>query len=500
MSPVAKALEIATKIFQYPSLKPHQFRVMEDFLSGEDLLFIAPTGSGKSVCYQIPALIWPGTLIVISPLIALMNEQVSKLKALGIKAECLHSAMDKEQLLQTFQLLKNGAFKLIYVTPERLVQNNFLRFLETIHISGFAIDEAHCILHWGDDFRPEYERLSIIKSKFPHVPIMALTATATPAQQQLIIDKLKISAKKHIHSAFKENIHYQVLACQDLKAQLINILHQHPRQSGIIYCATRQRAENLSRYLYSKDIPAFCYHAGLSPELRQHQQQLFQEQKQSIMVATSAFGMGIDKKDIRFVIHYDIPARLDQFIQESGRAGRDGQMAHSYLLYHPELFLQFNLWNLKQYHVEKQQPMLDEFQLMTKMTAMRQCFPQQILNYFENQNQDACQICHACQTQKAIDMTSILQLLSCINQMGINTPWGLVVDVLIGKKSNKTKPHQNLTSFGLGQSQEKWFWYDLLCQAYANGWIKLIIKNESIDWQLTISSQKLLAHEAITNN
>ena len=475
---------ITREIFQLQSLQPHQQLIIADVLKQHDLLVVSPTGSGKSLCYQIPGIILPGTFVIISPLIALMTEQVCHLKKLGIAAECFHSGLDKTTQQSIISQLKDQQLKIFYVSPERVVQSYFLHQLKSILLSGFAIDEAHCILHWGQDFRPGYEQLTQLKKHFPTIPVMALTATATPKQQDEIIEQLQLNAKKHIHSAYKANIDYQVISTEDLRTSLKNILQRHPMQSGIVYCSSRQRVEHIYYYLQKTNIPVTYYHAGLESGQREAQQKQFYQQPDGVMVATMAFGMGVDKKNIRFIIHQDLPGRLDQYVQESGRAGRDGDPATSYILYHPELFFQFNLWRIGKAKTTIQPELIEELRMVAQTVSLNDCFKKTIFYYFEHITIPPCGTCHACLKGINVFNDDALKLLSCIYRMKNHADWDNVVDVLLGVLSPKTKNFHQLSTFGIGCSQGKWYWYHLLCQLFAKNWISLRIDTIS-KWHIT---------------
>jgi ATP-dependent DNA helicase RecQ len=488
--------KIAYQVFHFESLKHHQRSIIEDVLAGHDILVVSPTGSGKSLCYQIPALLFSGTFIVISPLIALMNDQVHQLKCKGIAADCLHSNMDKEQQLLVLQQLKQQKIKLLYISPERLIQPYFLNQLQSISISGFAIDEAHCILHWGQDFRPEYEQLTILKTSFPNIPVLAFTATATPKQQQDIIEQLQIDAKKHIYATYKEHIGYEVIQTNNLKTTCLKLCHQHPLQAGIIYCSSRQRVESLYQYLNELKLPVLKYHAGLSPEQKEYHQALFMQDEPKIMIATMAFGMGVDKKNIRYIVHYDVPGRLDQFIQESGRAGRDSETAKSYLLYYPELFFQFNLWRIQKANPWKRYELIHDLKIMAKIISLNQCIKQSIFDYFEHIKIPACGECHACINPQHECKEDTLKLLSCIYRMKQDAHWDKVTDVMMGILHNKTIPFKTLSTFSIGQHQTKWYWFDLLCRLYAKQWIEFKF-NHQVVWSITPTGLYFLKHQKL---
>ena len=483
--------------FKLHRLKPQQIAIIKDFLNHHDILAVLPTGSGKSLCYQLPALIKPGLFIVISPLIALMVEQVDRLKNLNIAAECLHSNLNVEQQNQIIQQLSN--IKLLYISPERLLTQSFFKIMRNLNISGFAIDEVHCMLHWGADFRPEYDALKHLKKYFPNQPMMALTATATQKQQIAIIEHLQIKPKQHIYSAYKPNIQYQVIATSHIHQKTLEIVQQHPAQNGIIYCATRRRVEFIQKFLQSNGIPALGYHAGMTAEERLEQQNRFVNSENQVMVATLAFGMGVDKQDIRYIIHADLPGRLDQLIQETGRAGRDGQTASSYLLYHPEQFLQLNLWRFQKASPLLHAEMVEDLQKMSIFLNSQQCFRGLIAEHFEGEVLPACGECERCVNPKhppnfATD--DVLKLLSTIYRAQSTGTWDCVVDILLGVHNTKTSAYLNLSTYGIGQHLTKFEWYICLNYLFAMQWIHLMPQTHPT-WQLSLQGIKILKSQII---
>jgi ATP-dependent DNA helicase RecQ len=478
---------LAQSIFQIETLKPYQVAIIDDVLAQKDLLIILPTGSGKSLCYQLPGLILAGCYIVVSPLIALMEEQVFKLKAKNIQAEFIHGGLSPERIQNILSQAKTAELKFLYLTPERLLQTKFLNELSQINISGFAIDEAHCILHWGQDFRPEYQRLSLLKTKFPKIPIMALTATATTKQQNFICQKLKLMATKHVYPVYKPNIQFKILAQNQQKTSIFEILNQHYNQTGIIYCASQKRVELIYQTLKNADFNVLAYHAGMGYQQREEAHQAFHHQEANIMVATLAFGMGVDKPNIRFIIHLDAPGRLDQFIQESGRAGRDSQLAHHYVIYHPYQFLLFNLWRIQKAKPAIQTELLDDLKIMSRFLSEIQCFPQLIHEYFEEQYLTNCDNCSPCQKQQLSDQSLDFQkLISCIYHLKQQAAWEDVVDVLLARAPE----WEHLSTYGIGRDRSKQDWYNLLIQLFAQNLIQLktlphphwCISNEGAKW------------------
>ena len=480
-------LETLAKLkFNLSTLKPFQQAIIQDFLHGHDVLVISPTGSGKSLCYQLPALILPGTFIIISPLIALMQDQIHKLKHRQIEAECLHADLPREVQQDILKKVKNQAIKLLYVSPERLLQPMFLSFLKQQTLSGFAIDEVHCMLQWGHDFRPEYQGLAKLKQWFPKIPIMALTATASPKNQQKIIGELQLHAKKHIQPIHRENIVFSLIDKIHSSIKLEDLCQKHLNQSGLIYTASRQKVDSIYQRLHSQGYPVLRYHAGLTPDEKNQQLKQYLSDKEHIMVATMAFGMGVDKQNLRYVIHLDIPGRFDQFIQEAGRIGRDGQKAHSYLLFHPGQYLQLNLWRLKKIHPAVFQEELYDFQQMTAFLHSSLCFSQWIHAYFGQENFENCGQCQRChnRVQNSPNRQDMLMLLSCIYRMQDSAHHAMIIEVMMGKKVARTQAFEKLTTFGLGQHQSSLYWQHLLCQLFANDDIQLRCQ-QSLAWQLT---------------
>ncbi len=480
-------LETLAKLkFNLSALKPFQQAIISDFMHGHDILIISPTGSGKSLCYQLPALLLPGTFIIISPLIALMQDQVYKLKQKNIEAEFLHAELSREEQKEILDKVQNQKTKLLYISPERLLQNSFLSFLKQQQISGFAIDEVHCMLQWGQDFRPEYQGLSKLKNIFPNVTIMALTATANPKQQQQIIQELKLSAKKHIHSIHRQNIAYEVINTGQTKANLEMICQKHSKQSGIIYTASRQRVDSIYQFLKDKGYPVLRYHAGMSVLDKNEQMNQFIKSDSNIMIATIAFGMGVDKSNIRFVLHLDVPGRFDQLIQEIGRVGRDGLNASSYLLFHSGNFLQFNLWRIQKSHPKIFEEQMNELQIMSQFLYSSACFETLIAKYFEDIHKDACGKCQRClhKTPTTIPTEDVLKLLSCIYRLQNNANLKLIIDVMQGINPARTKEFEHLSTFGIGQHQTASYWQSLVCFLFSKNLITIQDQN-SMAWHLT---------------
>lgn len=480
-------LETLAKIkFNLNAIKPFQQAIIKDLLHGHDVFVISPTGSGKSLCYQLPALILPGTFIIISPLIALMQDQIQKLKQRDIQADCLHADLSREMQQKILEKVENQAIKLLYVSPERLLQPFFLSFLKRQTISGFAIDEVHCMLQWGHDFRPEYQGLSKLKQWFPQTPIIALTATANPKNQLKIIEQLQLQAKKHIQSIYRENIEITIINKTQTSLKLENLCQRHLGQSGIIYSASRQKVDSVYQRLKNQGYSVLRYHAGMSADEKNQQLHKFLNSDEHIMIATIAFGMGIDKPNLRYVIHLDVPGRLDQFIQEVGRIGRDNQKSYSYLLFHPGQYLQLNLWRLQKTHANIFHDEIDDFQKMTSFLHSQQCFKTLILDYFGQGPVSTCGQCQRCQEQSKALYSSedMLKLISCIYRMGNEADYKKLMEVMLGQKNTRTQSFEHLSTFGIGQHQNLIYWQERLTALFANHDIR-IGDPQTLAWQLT---------------
>ncbi len=462
------AHEVLKSYYGFDSFRPPQEAIVHDLIGGQDLLVLMPTGGGKSLCYQIPALLRDGVGIVVSPLIALMEDQVSALTLLGIRAAYYNSSLSASESRSVLAKLYNQTLDLLYIAPERLVTPTFIERLRTCSIALFAIDEAHCISQWGHDFRPEYSALGMLKQHFPAVPVIALTATADNQTQKDIIKKLNYVPKQYIASFNRPNIHYQVVTKQNPMKQLSFFLQTLSQQSGIIYCGTRAGVEDVATKLQTLQYRARAYHAGLSHHERREVQSLFRYDQIDIVVATIAFGMGIDKPNVRFVIHYDLPKNIESYYQETGRAGRDGAPARAILLYRPGDSARLRSW-IDDLSVESQQRV--EHQKLNHMLAFAEsthCRRQILLSYFNETVESACNYCDVCDNPpKTADATEDAQkFLSCIYRLKQNFGMNYIIDVLRGSESEKIKQfnHQGLSTFGIGKDKSSAYWKHLAWQ------------------------------------
>ena len=441
--------------FGYDEFRYPQKEIITDVLSKKDVFVLMPTGGGKSLCYQLPALMQEGLTIVVSPLIALMKDQVDSLKQNGINAEFFNSSLTSSEKDRVRSQLIEKQITLLYVAPERLMQDSFLEILQTLNISLFAIDEAHCISEWGHDFRPEYRKLSKIKSLFPEIPIIALTATATPRVKEDIQKQLKLgNASKYQASFNRENLFYSIKEKDDSLTQCLELIKKHVGESGIIYCHSRNNVEKLTEKLQLKGVNALAYHAGLEDDIRKKNQDRFIKEETIVMVATVAFGMGIDKPNVRFVIHADLPSNLERYYQETGRAGRDGLNSDCLLLFSlgdREKIKHFI--NLKP--DEREQEVANaQLRQMIGYAQNSNCRRLSLLEYFgEPFPNKKCSYCDNCLNPKEkFDATVVSQkILSCIFRVNQRFGTKYIADVLTGKRSAKIQEnrHDNLSTFNI---------------------------------------------------
>jgi ATP-dependent DNA helicase RecQ len=473
---ITQAKEILQHQFGYDSFRMNQQPAIEAVLARKDCVVLMPTGGGKSLCYQIPALLLDGLTLVVSPLIALMKDQVDALKSNGIEAAFLNSTQSGQQQGEVFRAIREGKLKLLYVAPERLLQSGdqFLEYLRGINVSLFAIDEAHCISSWGHDFRPEYLQLAKLKQNFPHIPLIALTATADKLVRRDIIERLHIhNAALFVSSFNRPNIFYAVEPKKNHYAKLLNYLGQRKEQSGIIYCLSRKAVESLAADLRDEGFTALPYHAGLDKETRDKNQELFLKDEVKIIVATIAFGMGIDKSNVRFVIHCDVPKNIESYYQETGRAGRDGLQSEALLFFSWGDVQKLEDFARVEGNAEQTEIMLKKLRIMGNFGDLKTCRRKFLLNYFSEETVTACGHCDNCQTEfERFDGTIIAQkALSAVARTGQKFGMSYLIDFLRGSEAKTIREeHKALKTYGVGAdiARENWFEYfrDLIGQGY----------------------------------
>lgn len=468
------ATSVLKQYFGYDAFRGLQENIIQDILNTTDVLVLMPTGGGKSLCYQIPALLREGVAIIVSPLIALMEDQVAALILLGIRAAFYNSSLNPEESRQVLSKLHNNQIDLLYIAPERLITPAFLSRLADCDIALFAIDEAHCISQWGHDFRPEYADLGKLKSHFPQVPLIALTATADKQTRLDIIAKLNYQPQVYIASFNRPNIHYQVITKENPDKQLALFLKDMGSQAGIVYCGTRAQVERVAAKLIAKGFAARAYHAGLAHSERREVQTLFRYDRIDIVVATIAFGMGIDKPNVRFVVHYDLPKNIEGYYQETGRAGRDGLPSKALLLYNPGDAARLRSWVMA---IEDENKQLIENNKLNHMIAFAEashCRRHILLQYFDEEAHSACKKCDICDNPpRKEDMTLETQkFLSCIYRVQQNYGLTSIIEILRGSQTEKIKRARldELSTYGIGKEEPASFWKHLAWQLMHQGY------------------------------
>jgi ATP-dependent DNA helicase RecQ len=473
------ALQVLRRVFGYDSFRGPQQEVIEHVIAGGDALVLMPTGGGKSLCYQIPALVRDGVGVVISPLIALMQDQVDALRALGVRAGFLNSTQDYESQRLVESAFVSGELDLLYLAPERLRGEQTLRLLDRGTISLFAIDEAHCVAQWGHDFRPDYLALSALHERWPTVPRIALTATATEATHTEIAARLNLADARHVVASFdRPNIQYRIVPKAEPKRQLLDLLRgEHAGDAGIVYCLSRASVEKTAEFLVDNDIPALPYHAGLEARTRAHHQSRFLREDGLVMVATIAFGMGIDKPDVRFVAHLDLPKSVEGYYQETGRAGRDGLPSTAWLAYGlQDVVQQRKLIDSSEGDVAHRRKLDSHLDAMLALCETVTCRRIRLLEYFGQQG-EPCGNCDTCLTPpESWDGTIAAQkLLSAVfrlkNERRQKFGAGHLIDILLGKKTAKViqHDHDTLTVFGIGVELREIEWRGVVRQLLAQG-------------------------------
>ncbi|WP_342304028.1 DNA helicase RecQ [Methanolobus sp. ZRKC5] len=455
------------KYFGYSDFRPLQEDIINDVLDDKDTFVLMPTGGGKSLCYQLPALLKDGITVVVSPLISLMKDQVDSLTESGVDAAYLNSTLKPAESRRIYEELKSGEIKILYVAPERLTMSSTITLLKSLDVSLFAIDESHCISEWGHDFRPEYRKLNFLKKKFPEVPIIALTATATPKVREDTINQLGIShGKTYIASFDRANLFYRVRAKKDTYDNLLKYLRKKRGESGIIYCQSRKTVDTLTKKLRKDGFNALSYHAGLKDSQREKNQEMFIKDRVSIIVATIAFGMGIDKPNVRFVIHYDLPKNLESYYQETGRGGRDGLECECVLFFSRGDRFKIEYFIKQKDKKEERDIALKQLNEMVDYCESNICRRKVLLRYFgEETAEDNCGKCDVClQPRIEVDGTNDAKLLiNCIKELDQRFGMNHVIDVLTGSRAKKItdKKHQLLKNFGQGDMYPKADWMDM---------------------------------------
>lgn len=495
-----RALTILRDVFGYPAFRGEQAEIIRHVATGGDALVLMPTGGGKSLCYQIPALLRPGCAVVVSPLIALMQDQVDALTQLGVKAACLNSTLDWREAQAVEQAIFNGTLDLVYIAPERLLLDRTLAMMDALYEAGklalFAIDEAHCVSQWGHDFRPEYLQLSALHERYPQVPRIALTATADQATRNEMLQRLGLTEARVFLSSFdRPNIRYTVVEKDNAKKQLLGFLAGRQGQAGIVYCLSRKKVEETAEWLSTQGYPALPYHAGLPAPERAANQRRFLREEGLIMCATIAFGMGIDKPDVRFVAHLDLPKSIEAYYQETGRAGRDGEPSEAWMAYGmQDVALQHS--RIAESGAAEGQKIL-ESQRLTALLAYCEaprCRRQVLLNYFGEQR-EPCGNCDVCENPPELwDGTQAAQkALSAIYRTGMRFGVSHLIDVLRGKATDKIKQwgHDRLPTFGVGGDLDEHGWKSVFRQLAAAGLVQVDMTEHGA-LQLTEAAREVL--------
>ena len=479
-SAVELSESILHDVFGYESFRGQQLDVVSSVTAGRDALVLMPTGGGKSLCFQIPAMVRPGTGLVISPLIALMRDQVEALQQNGVRAAYLNSSLDWESALEVERQFASGALDLLYVAPERALSERMAPLLKDARLSLIAIDEAHCVSQWGHDFRPEYLQLATLAEQFPGVPRIALTATADAPTRREIIDRLHLADAELFASSFdRPNIFYRVVQKASAREQLLRFIGEdHLGDAGIVYCMSRKRVEETADWLSSKGIQALPYHAGLSADIRAEHQDRFLREDGVVMVATIAFGMGIDKPNVRFVAHLDLPKSLEAYYQETGRAGRDGLPASAWMAYGlQDVVMLRRMVDDADSGDERKRVEHRKLEAMLGFCEVTSCRRQALLGYFGEQLEQPCGHCDTClEPVVSYDGTEDAQkILSCIYRTGQMFGVAYVVDVLRGKSNERIRRngHDELSTFGLGAAHDVSYWRSVIRQLVAKGLVSV---------------------------
>ena len=498
--PNSTALEVLHSAFGYQSFRKGQEEAINAALNGQDALVVMATGNGKSLCYQIPALCFDGLTLVISPLISLMKDQVDQLQANGIEADFLNSSQTLQQQQQVQNKLISGQLKLLYVSPEKVMTNGFFQLISYTKVSFIAIDEAHCISQWGHDFRPEYTQLGGLKSSFPDAPIMALTATADYATRQDILTHLKLqNPLQYLGSFDRPNIRYTLEEKFKPMEQLTRFVLAQKGKSGIIYCNSRSKVERIAESLRSKGVPAAAYHAGMETAQRERVQQDFQRDNIQVVVATIAFGMGINKSNVRFVAHFDLPRSIESYYQETGRAGRDDLPAEAVLFYEPADYAWLQKMLLEKPETPQRQIEQHKLEAIGEFAESQTCRRLVLLNYFGEHRQTPCNNCDICldPPKKYDGLMDAQKVMSTIYRVGQCFGAQYIIGVLRGMHNQKIieRGHDKLSVYGIGKDKSKEHWQSVIRQLIHLGFVQQVIGEFNATLRLTESAKPILKGE-----
>lgn len=480
-----KLKETLKRVFGYDTFRGTQEQIIQHVMDGKNTFVIMPTGAGKSLCYQLPAITKEGTAIVISPLIALMKNQVDQMNAVGINARFLNSTLSKSEMTRVRKETLSGDIKLLYVAPESLTKESNVEFLKKSNISFVAVDEAHCISEWGHDFRPEYRRIKSIIKDLGDVPIVALTATATPKVQLDIMKNLEMENASVFQSSFnRTNLMYEVKPKKQAKKQLIKLVKEHKGESGIIYCLSRKKVEEIAEFLKVNGVNVAPYHAGMDSAIRMRNQDAFLNEDVDVIVATIAFGMGIDKPDVRYVVHYDAPKSIEGYYQETGRAGRDGVMSKVVMFYSYNDILKLEKFNKDKSVTERENAkyLLEEMALYAESAVCRR---KQLLHYFgEEWHKENCEACDNClhPRERFAGDDLVKKVIEAVRQTEERFDLNHISNVLVGKKTEHvlSYSHDKLSIFGAGKDRDEHFWKSIIRQTLLNEFIAKDIENPGV--------------------